>query len=1067
MFYNVIKEGSISSLNKKVKNIGFYFAILLFGIGYTTSYASETYHNLMMNTSEDGASVQQSITITGTVTDTDSQPLPGVNVLIKGTSQGTVTDADGRFTISIPSSDAVLQFHFIGFIPQEFIVGDQRVINVTMEEDSLELEEVVVVGYGTTRKKDLTGAIGVVTSELISKRNTMQLAQTLQGSIPGVTVTRSSGAPSDGATSIRIRGVTTIGDSSPLVLIDGVPGNITDVHANDIDNLSVLKDGSSAAIYGARAAAGVILITTKRAKAGVQKLSYSYELGFDSPTKMPTYVNTPRWMSMVNELVWNDNNNVGSEYPRYAKELIDEYPKLHAEDPDRYPDTDWTSYFKSYALRQSHNLNFSAGYDKLRTLVTMTYDDYDALTDGRNYKRMSVRANNDVAFNKVIAVHFNIQYLNTDDERLQASPTLSTLKLEPYGTAFYSDGRIATFRNGECAWPQVLRGGSNSQLGNTIQGQIGINITPVDGLKFTGIFAPSYGFGKSKVHSLKLAMTSLDDPNLITGYVGNSTNTSLSESRSESKKYNAQLLANYSKSLRNHQFEILVGYETNYSFNENLGASRILYTLDTYPYLNIGPLENRDNSGSAEEYANQSYFGRLAYNYLGRYLIQGNIRRDGSSRFHPDHRWGTFPSVSLGWILSEERFFGKNHPVSFLKLRASYGELGNERILIGTEQRASLYPYQSTVSFGNALFHQGTNVVSEQTAYIGKYVIEDISWETTKSINFGIDAYFFNNRLNLTADYYIKTTSDMLLDLEIPDYIGQTNPSQNTGKMETKGWEIELKYRDKIGDVNYSVSANLSDFKSVMGDLGGTQFLGDQVKFKGSEFNEWYGYKSNGIYQSQEEIDNTAVTSIRVRPGDIRYIDVNGPDGVPDGIISSTFDRVLLGGSLPRFEYGGNISLAYKGFDFSVLLQGVGKTNSYLDINIVQPLVYGAQGATTFVADDYWSVYNTPEENLKARYPRLSEVGASSSNRANGNNYVTSDYWLINGRYFRVKNIILGHTMPSSITNRLKIDNLRLSCNLIDFFTLSKFPKGIDPELSTGSGYFIMKSVVFTLSLGI
>ena len=1045
----------------KLRKFAACFFVLLFSL-FALSIAGETLEfdkTGKEHENENMAGVLQGIQISGIVTDAYGEPLPGVNVVINGTKQGTTTDAEGRFAISVPSSESILQFSFIGFKSKDLLVGDQRFINVMMEESALGLDEIVVIGYGTTKKKDLTGAIGVVTSEQISKRNTMQLDQALQGAMPGVTVTRTNGAPSEAAT-IRIRGITTIGDSNPLVLIDGVPGSITDVHSNDIESMSFLKDGSSSAIYGSRAAAGVILITTKRAKEGVRKLSYSYELGFDSPTSLPTYVNTPRYMEMVNELVWNDNNNTGSEYPRYAKELIEGYPKLHAEDPERYPDSDWASYFKSYALRQSHNLNFAAGQNKLRTMVTMTYDDFDALTDGRKYKRMNVRANNDVVFNKVIAVNFNIQYLNTDDERLQSSPSLGSLKLEPYGTAFYSDGRIATFRNGECMWPRVLRGGTNTQLGNTIRGQIGINITPVEGLKLTGIYAPSYGFSKSKVHNILLPMTSLDDPNLVTGYVGGLTSTSLSESRRESKQYNAQLLANYSKSFNNHQFDILVGYESNYNFNESLSASRTQYTLHTYPYLNIGPLENRDNSGSANEYANQSYFGRLAYNYLGRYLIQGNIRRDGSSRFHPDYRWGTFPSVSLGWILSEEGFFGRNHPVSFLKLRASWGELGNERI-------GSLYPYQSTVSFANALFHQGTNVVSGQTAYIGSYVIENISWETTRSINFGIDAYFFKNKLNLTADYYVKTTSKMLLDLEIPDYIGQSNPTQNTGKMDTKGWEIDVKYQDKISDLNYSISANLSDFKSIMGDLGGTQFLGDQVKFKGSEFNEWYGYKSDGIYQSQAEIENSATINNRVRPGDIRYVDVSGPEGIPDGIISTTYDKVLLGGSLPRFEYGGNISLDYKGFDFSVIFQGVGKINSYLDVNIVQPLYGGVHGSTTFVANNYWSEYNTPEQNLKARYPRLSQVGAGAQSRDNGNNYVTSDYWLINGRYVRVKNIILGYTMPSSITQQLKIDNLRLSCNLIDFFTLNKFPKGFDPEQSTGAGYFIMKSVVFTLSLGI
>ena len=387
--------------------------------------------------------------------------------------------------------------------------------------------------------------------------------------------------------------------------------------------------------------------------------------------------------------------------------------------------------------------------------------------------------------------------------------------------------------------------------------------------------------------------------------------------------------------------------------------------------------------------------------------------------------------------------------LSFLKLRASWGTLGNERI--------GNYPYQSTVSFGSALFYNGNTVVSSQTAAQTQYAIKDISWETTESYDIGVDANFFKNRLRFTGDYYKKTTRDMLLELEIPDYMGYDNPDQNTGKMNTNGWEVELGWNDNIGEVSYSVSANLSDFKSKMGDLGGIQFLGDQVKFKGSEFNEWYGYKALGIYQTQADVDASAKTSANVRPGDIQYADISGPNGVPDGIISSTYDRVLLGGSLPRYMYGGNIQLGYKNFDFSMSFQGVGKQNVRMSNMMVQPLFENWGNFQELIDGKYWSTYNTAEQNLAARYPRLTYNNT-------GNNYAMSDYWMFNGAYFRLKNVTLGYNLPKRITDKVMLQNVRVYGSVSDILTFNNYPKGWDPEVSS-SGYPITASFIFGVSV--
>lgn len=994
--------------------------------------------------------MQQQKSISGKVTDASGLPLPGVTVMVKGTTTGTITDAEGNYTLSPVAPNATLVFTFVGMKKHEMAVSGNSKVDAVLEEETIGIEEVVAIGYGTVKKSDLTGAVGAVQGETIAERQTTQLSTALQGAVSGVMVTRNNNAP--GATaSIRVRGITTIGDNSPLIIVDGVPvDNINDINPNDVESMSVLKDAASASIYGSRAAAGVILITTKRARSGEVSLQYNAEYGFEKPTTMPEYVDVKRYMQMANELRWNDNNNNANEYPLYTKDIIENYDALNAENPNKYPNTDWVGLIlNDKAPRQSHTLNLTAGTKAIRTKVSLAYDKTDALYDGRTYERLTARFNNDVTINKYLSASIDFNVKRSISLQPSMDPIYVARISAPVYAALWADGRIAEGKTGANIYAQLKEGGNVDNYYNQVGGKMSLDFTPFKGFKLSAIISPTLGFDKGKNFQRRVPYYSADDPNVYVGTTQWGGTTKLTESRNDYSRVTSQLIGTYIKEFGSHNFNLMAGYENYSAFNENMGASRDKYELTTFPYLNLGPLEFRDNSGNAWENAYRSYFGRAMYNYKNKYFLQGNVRYDASSRFHEDYRWGSFPSFSAGWVLSEESFM-KNIPgLSFLKLRSSWGRLGNERI--------GNYPYQATIAFTNALFFQGSNVVAAQTAAQTKYVIQDISWETTESIDLGIDANFFNNRLRLTGDYYQKTTKDMLLALEIPDYIGFDNPDQNTGKMDTKGWEAEMGWSDKIGEVGYSISANISDFKSIMGDLGGTEFLGDQIKRKGSEFNEWYGYISDGLFQTEEDLAASAKLNTAMKVGDVKYRDISGPNGVPDGKISPEYDKVLLGGSLPRYMYGANLNLDFKNFDFAVVLQGVGKVTTRLEGLMVQPLMENWGSVPKLLDGTSWSKYNTQEQNLAAKYPRLTQNNRNS-------NYLMSDYWLVDGSYLRVKNITLGYNLPSVLAQKISLQKVRLYASVSDIYTFNKYPKGWDPEVSSG-GYPITASYVFGLSV--
>lgn len=1004
------------------------------------------------------AQTKQVKRITGQVLDETQLPLIGATVRLKGGDAATITDLDGKFSLDVLEGSEVL-FSYIGYTDKTVRVDAKSTYEVVMSENVKVLNEVVVIGYGAVKKKDLTGAVAAVKGDdLVSKRSTM-LSNALQGSLSGVMVTRSSSAPGSGASSIRVRGITTMGESSPLVIVDGVQSSLDYVNSNDVESISVLKDAAAASIYGSKAAAGVILVTTKRGNdTGKINLKYNAEFGWEIPTKQPSMVGVTRYLEMSNELKYNDNPT-GGYFQEYTADQTKNWVKYNATDPDNYPITDWADLIlKSSAPRMTHTLSVSGGNKTVKSVATLSYDEVEGLYDNRGFQRYMFRSNNDFNISDKLSAQIDVNIRHAKSKSTNFDPFDTMRKMPAIYPAVWSDGRLASGKSGSNPYGLLKAGGTSVAHSTQVAGKGSLTYKPFKGFSLSGIVSPFINFQKKKAFKKACGYTLADDPQTFGGYFDSGstwTTTKLSEERNDDYHVTSQLLANYIGSFGQHDLTLMAGFENYYMKSESLGAARDQYELDNYPYLNLGSADFQTNSGTGTEYTSNSVFGRVIYSYADRYLFQANVRHDGSSRFAKGYRWGTFPSFSAGWVLSEEKFMKDLNWewLSFLKLRASWGMLGNERI------GSNYFPYIALMSFGNSLFYMADgSVVSDKTARPAVLAVEDITWETTTSTDLGVDMNFLNNRLQFHFDYYWKQTKDMLLSIEIPYFMGYNNPSTNAGKMSTHGYDIELGWNDRIGDFQYGINLNFSDFLSKIDYMNnGEQISGGKIKRAGVLFNEYYGYICDGIYQTQDEVNNSARTSTTVTVGDLKYRDISGPNGIPDGVISPEYDRVPLGNSLPRFQYGGTLNASYKGIDFSMAFQGIGKQNSYLSTAMVQPLRDNFGNVPAIIEGKYWSPFNTDAENRAAQYPRLSNVSKS-------NNYATSTFWMFNGAYFRLKNITLGYTLPKNWTKRSGIDRVRLYASGSDLFCLSNVPDGWDPEMGTSS-YPITTSLVMGIQV--
>ncbi len=995
----------------------------------------------------------------GTVKDAIG-PIAGAMVLNQKNGVRVSTDQNGAYSISGVSKGDILEVSCLGYATKSIVWNGSEPFDIIIEEKSFELNETVVIGYGSVKKKDLTGSVGILNSNILGQQSKTQLSQSLQGTIPGLVVTRSSSMPGASA-SILIRGVTTISDSSPLILVDGMAvNNIDNVAVEDVEQMTVLKDAASASIYGARAAAGVILITTKSAREGDVQIGYNGQVSVVKATEFASYLTDPyNYMTMFNEYKWNDAGNPsGGDYQQYAQNYIENYISNHEMDPITYPNFDWKSnILKNQAIRHSHNLTLTYGNKDVKTRASVSYDKSDALYQGSNHERLMARVRNSINFAKnwTASVDFSLKHAVKNDPQ-SGSPIKAANMYPSIYAGLYPDGRIAEGKTGSNTLGALLEGGNQINRNDYVTGKISLSWKPFKGFDLTGNMTPTYSFTKQKEFIRAVPYYDAYDTDILLGYVSGNTANGLTELRADAKTLETQLIATYDKSYDNsHNFNLMAGYEDYMYTYEAMTASTNDMELGNYPYLDLANTNNLGVTGGSYQNAYRSFFGRIMYNYKGRYYAQLNARGDASSRFHKDYRWGFFPSASVGWVISNENFMQNITPVSYLKLRGSLGSLGNERI--------GNYPYQSSINFNKAIMYDsnGSNIISQMTGAQINYAVRDITWETTYSWDIGLDAALFDNHLNLTADYYFKKTRDMLLAAEIPTFTGFEAPDQNVGTMHTRGWEVSIGWKDKTGDFSYSVNANLSDYKSVMGDLRGKMvFYSDGTIIKeGEEYRAWYGYKSQGLWQTVPA-GGDAVIIATTTAGDVRYSDISGSEGAPDGKINATYDRTILGSSLPHFVFGGTINLGWKNFGISVLFNGVGKQKSMVTQDMVRPFVSQWLSAPGVLhkgdgTRNYWSVYNTEEQNQNVRYPRLSYTSAEKSN------YEVSDYWLMNGAYFRIKNINISYTLPQRVLDKAGIKGLRVFLNTDDPLCFDNYLKGWDPE--AGPATYIAKT--FTLGV--
>lgn len=1068
---NVNKKVSLKAKNQPVSKV---LEELLADSGIT--YSVEGNH-IVLGKQTMAAAPQQSSTIRGKVIDTNGDPVIGANIVEKGTTNGTTTDVEGNFSINAKSG-STLVITFIGYVREEVKANAGRRMEIILQEDSETLEEVVVVGYGTMKKADLTGSVATVGSEVIEDRPLTNLGAGLQGAIANLNITSSSGAPGTGS-SFNIRGTTNLSGGGPLVLVDGIEMDPNLINPQDVKDVTVLKDAASASIYGARAAFGVILITTKTgfvSQKPVVSLSANYSINV--PTVHANYMNSmeyTQWMNDANTTSNGSNyfDDITMEHVRnYYNDPVNNLPVFHHPDDAaskyRYcGNTDWYEALnkKSYPMQQ-YNISVQGGSEtaKYMTSAGMFQQDGISKWTDEDYKRFNVLQHVNYKVNNWLQVGLratlSMVKMNTGPQNKYGSNSLGATipgDSRPLMPVYHPDGHFAGYCGdgyftNQAAW--LSQGGSAEMRNNNMYATAFAKLNPFEGLEINFDYTYNYYNYSFKNHVREYIDYDADGNQGLIFPHTSPNQVSYNKRESQYDVFNAY--ATYKKKINKvHALEGMIGFNQENATYKGVGLSRNNLIANDIPFLNLAT-GDRSTSDYMNQWAIRGAFFRLFYAYDDKYLVQVNGRYDGSSRFPKDDRFAFFPTFSLGWRLSQEKFWKPiAHIVNDFKIRGSYGALGNQVLLQGGNDM--YYPYISTYTTGEVGYLFSGE--KQMGVYAPGLVSDQLTWETVKQWDLGFNFSMFDSKLTGEFDYYVRTTEDMLTKSKtLPSILGVSEPQMNAADLRTSGWEVALTWKSALQNgLAYSATLSLSDYQAEITKYDNpTKNLSDNY-YEGKKLGEIWGFVTDGLFQSDEEASSwnqSKIVGYTQYAGDIKFADLNGDGEVTRGenTVNNSGDLKIIGNETPRYNFGIRGTAEYKGFDFTLFFQGTMKRDIIPSKTFYLSHYTSEWSVPQKMNYDYWR-----EDNRDAFFPRARMNGSAVNEN--------QTRFMLNGAYIRCKQLALGYTIPKYITEKAKISKLRVYFNADNLFEFSGMPDTFDPELATVNAYPFIRSFSFGANL--